>query len=81
MFIHDLMQLLASVFQPRALFFPDRRVVVFRIDPVVSGSQASVQDTAVHVPQIVIPFARNSKVRESCRERANLRERMGARQP
>ena len=61
MFMHDLMQLLASAFQPRALSFPDRRVAVFRIDPVVSGSQASMQDTAVRVPQIVIPFARNSR--------------------
>ena len=42
MFMYDLMQFLAFFFPPRALFFPDRRVVVSRIDPVVSGSQASV---------------------------------------
>jgi len=61
MFMYDLMQLLASTFQPRALSFPDRRVAVFRIDPVVSGSQASVQDAAVRVPQTVTPPARDSR--------------------
>ena len=61
MFMYDLMQLLASAFQPRALSFSDRRGVVLRIDPVVSGSQASVQDAAVRGPQTVTPPARDSR--------------------
>ena len=66
MFMHELMQLLASSFQPQALSFPDRQAAVFRIDPAVSGSQARMQDTAVRGPQSVIPpvfikGARNSR--------------------
>lgn len=38
--MHELMQLLASFFQPRALFFPDRRGAVFRINPVGGGGPA-----------------------------------------
>ena len=66
MFMHDLMQLLASSLQPRGLPFLDRQAAVFWIDPAVSGSQARMQDTAVRGPQSVTPpalikGARNSR--------------------
>lgn len=47
MFIYCLMQLLASIFQPRALSCLDRQAGVYWIDPAVSGSQVRMQDPAV----------------------------------